>query len=89
MLLLDQFVEHVCDCALHRELKQFVQCHPDATLLEVRSEAIRWEQEGMPGGVRGRSHSVPSAAGFQFVVAGGPHSVQFHVWLTQGLWYQQ
>ena len=47
---------------------------PEATLLEVRSEAIRWEREGMPGGVRGRSHSVSSAAGFQFAVAGGTYS---------------
>ncbi|KAK0135759.1 Retrovirus-related Pol polyprotein from transposon 17.6 [Merluccius polli] len=74
MLMRDQFVEHVCDCALRRELRQFVRRHPEATLLEVRSEAIRWEREGMPGGARGRSHSVSSAAGFQFAVAGGPHS---------------
>lgn len=75
VLLRDQFVEHVYDCALRRELKQFVRGHPNASLLDVRSEAIRWEREGMPGGARGRSHSVPSAAGFQFAVVGGPNSV--------------
>lgn len=75
VLLRDQFVEHVCDCSLRRELKQFVRRQPNATLLEVRGEAIRWEQEGMPGSARGRSHSVPSAAGFQFAVVGGPQSV--------------
>lgn len=74
VLLRDQFVEHVCDCSLRRELKQLVRRHPNAILLEVRGEAIRWEREGMPGGVRERSHSVPSATSFQFAMAGGPHS---------------
>lgn len=71
VLLRDQFVEHVCDCYLRRELKQFVRGHPTATLIDVRSEAIRWEQEGMPGGGRSRSHSVPSVIGFQHTVQGG------------------
>ncbi|KAK0143575.1 hypothetical protein N1851_018314 [Merluccius polli] len=66
----DQFVEHVLDGALRRELKQFVRRQPTATLLEVRSEAIRWEREGLPGVVRGRSHSVPSIFGAQCVVQG-------------------
>lgn len=35
------------------------------TLLDVRAEAIRWEWEGMPGGVWGRSYSVPSVCGLQ------------------------
>ncbi|XDV46755.1 hypothetical protein PO909_016595 [Leuciscus waleckii] len=48
-LLRDQFVEQVVDSALCRELKQFVRRQPSATLLEVRREAIRWEQEGMLG----------------------------------------
>lgn len=74
VLLRDQFVEYVSDCSLRRELKQFVRAHPAATLIEVRSEAIRWEQEGMPGGGRGRSYSVPSAFGFQHTVQGGHHS---------------
>ena len=29
VLLRDQFVEHVFDCSLSRELKQFVRGHPD------------------------------------------------------------
>lgn len=71
-LLRDQFVENVYDCALRRELKQLIRRQPNATLLEVRSEAIRWEREGMPGGSRGRSHSVPSAFGIQYAVQGRP-----------------
>lgn len=72
VLLRDQFVEHVLEGALRRELKQFVRRKPTATLLEVRGEAIRWEREGLPGGARGRSHSVPSALGMQFGVQCGP-----------------
>lgn len=73
-LLRDQFVEHVCDSSLRRELKQLVRRQPIYTLLEVRSEAIWWEQEGLSGGVRGRSHSVPSVFGVQYGVQGGPQS---------------
>lgn len=72
ILLRDQFVEHVLDGALRRELKQFVRRQPTANLLEVRGEAIRWEREGLPGGVRGRSHSVPSVFGTQYGVQSGP-----------------
>lgn len=67
-LLRDQFVEHVSDSALRRELKQFVRRNVSATLLEVRAEAIRWEREGSSGGARGRSYSVPSAFGLQYGV---------------------
>lgn len=70
VLLRDQFVEHVLDGSLRRELKQFVRRQPVATLLEVRSEAIRWEREGLPGSARGRSHSVPSVFGVQCAVQG-------------------
>lgn len=73
-LLRDQFVKHVCDSSLRRELKQLVPRQPNYTLLEVRSEAIRWEQEGLSGGLRGRSHSVPSVSGVQYGVQGGPQS---------------
>lgn len=66
VLLRDQFVEHVLDGALRRELKQFVRGQPTATLLEVRGEAIRWEREGLPMGVRGRSNSVPAVFGVQY-----------------------
>ncbi|KAK0131974.1 Retrovirus-related Pol polyprotein from transposon 17.6 [Merluccius polli] len=70
VLLRDQFVEHVLDGALRRELKQFVRRQPLATLLEVRSEAIRWEREGASGAVRARSYSVPSLCGMQYGVQG-------------------
>lgn len=73
-LLRDQFVEHVNDGALRRELKQLVRRQPTATLLDVRSEAMRWEHEGMPGGARGRSQSVPSAYGIQYGVQGLQHT---------------
>ncbi|XP_026115992.1 uncharacterized protein LOC113094613 [Carassius auratus] len=67
-LLRDQFVENVLDSTLRRELKQLVRRQPEVTLLHVRSEAIRWEREGLPGGTRSRSHSVPLAHGFQYGV---------------------
>nr|XP_055067488.1 uncharacterized protein LOC129448847 [Misgurnus anguillicaudatus]XP_055067489.1 uncharacterized protein LOC129448847 [Misgurnus anguillicaudatus]XP_055067490.1 uncharacterized protein LOC129448847 [Misgurnus anguillicaudatus]XP_055067491.1 uncharacterized protein LOC129448847 [Misgurnus anguillicaudatus] len=70
-VLRDQFVEHVSDSALRRELKQLVRRQPSLTILEVRGEAIRWEREGMPGGARGRSQSVPLAYGLQYGVHGG------------------
>ncbi|KAI2662619.1 Retrovirus-related Pol polyprotein [Labeo rohita] len=59
-LLRDKFVEHVIDPALRRALKQTVRAHPDFTLLDIRKEAIRWEQEGMSVEGRARSYSVPS-----------------------------
>lgn len=71
ILLRDQFVEYVCDPSLRRELKQLVRRQPISTFLEVRSEAIRWEREGTPGGARGRSLSLPLARGFQYKVSGG------------------
>nr|XP_043898190.1 uncharacterized protein LOC122779681 [Solea senegalensis] len=70
VLLLDQFIEHVLDSALCRELKQLVRRQPTATLLDVRCEAIRREREGLPGGSRGRSHSLPTAYGLQYGVQG-------------------
>ncbi|XP_062416593.1 uncharacterized protein LOC134121324 [Pungitius pungitius] len=75
VLLRDQFVEHVFEGALRRELKQLVRRKPTMVLLEVRGEAIRWEREGLPGGARGRSHSVPSALGMQFGVQCGPQGL--------------
>ncbi|KAM9462880.1 uncharacterized protein Hap1MRO34_016753 [Clarias gariepinus] len=74
IVLRDQFVEYVADSALRRELKQLVRRQPAITLLEVRGEAIRWEREGMPGGARGRSQSVPMAYGIQYGVQGHSHS---------------
>lgn len=73
-LLRDQFVEHALDSSLRRTLKQYVRNRPTASLLDVRSEAIRWEREGQPGGFRGRSHSVPSAYGLQYGVQSDSHS---------------
>lgn len=70
----DQFVECVSDNALRRELKQLIRRQPTVTLLDVRGEAIRWEREGMPGGARGRSQSVPLVSGFQYEVRGSPGS---------------
>lgn len=70
-LLRDQFVEQLLDGALRRELKQYIRNTPTATLLDVRGEAMRWEREGLPPVVRGRSHSVPSAFGIQYAVQGG------------------
>ncbi|XP_060780518.1 uncharacterized protein LOC132888512 [Neoarius graeffei] len=70
VLLRDQFIEHVLDNSLHRELKQFARRTPEATLLEARKEAIRWEQEGLPGGARARSFSLPAAYGVQYGMQG-------------------
>lgn len=74
-LLRDQFVEHILNSSLRRELKQLVRRQPESNLLEVRAEAIRWEQEGLPGGARGRSQSVPSVYGVQYGVHGAPQAV--------------
>lgn len=70
VLLRDQFVEHVLDSALRRELKQLVRRQPTATLLDVRGEGMRWEREGFPGGARERSYSLPSMHGLQYGVHG-------------------
>lgn len=70
MLLRDQFAEFVLDPALRRELKQYVRRQPMCTFLEVRGEAIRWEREGVPGGARGRSQSLPLVHGVQYGVLG-------------------
>lgn len=75
VLLRDQFIEHVLNDSLRRELKQLVRRQPTATMLEVRGEAIRWEREGLPGGARGRSHSVPSVFGAQYVVKSVPQQL--------------
>ena len=75
VLLRDQFVEHVLDSSLRRKLKQLVRRQPDSTLLELRGEAIRWEREGLPGGTRGRSSSLPTAYGLQYGVQGRPQPV--------------
>lgn len=73
-LLRDQFVEHVLDSSLRRELKQFVRRQPNSTLLDVRAEAIRWEREGLPSGARNRSQSLPLVCGVQYGVHGVPQA---------------
>lgn len=75
VLLRDQFVEQVLDSTLRRELKQLVRRQPTLTLLEIRGEAIRWEREGLPSGVRHRSSSVPSVYGIQYGVHSGPSGI--------------
>jgi len=71
VLLRDQFIEYVLDGALRRALKQYVRLKPAATLLDVRGEAMRWELEGLPASLRGRSNSLPPGPSFQFAVHGG------------------
>ncbi|KAA0710593.1 hypothetical protein E1301_Tti015735 [Triplophysa tibetana] len=66
----DQFVEHVLDSGLRRELKRFVRLNPDSTLLDVRKEAIRWVEEGFHYEMRERSHSVPTSSALQYRVQG-------------------
>lgn len=65
VLVRDQFAEHINDSALRRELKRVVRQNPESSMLHVRAEAIRWEREGMPTEVRGRSYSVPSSYAIQ------------------------
>lgn len=78
ILLRDQFIEHVLDGALRHMLKQYVRQHPEATLLVVREEAMRWEREGLPAGARSRSNSVPSAYGLQYAVHSGPSRATYY-----------
>lgn len=82
VLLRDQFVDkfvgagnYQSDSSLRHELKQLVRRQPNSTLLDVRAEAIRWEWEGSPSGMRGRSHSVPSVFGVQYGVQGSSQAV--------------
>ncbi|KAL7870657.1 hypothetical protein SRHO_G00081540 [Serrasalmus rhombeus] len=48
VLVRDQFVEHVLDSTLRRELKRLVRQTPGLSMLQVRAEAIQWEREGRP-----------------------------------------
>lgn len=70
VLLRDQFTEHVLDGSLRRELKQLIRRQATITLMELRTEAMRWEREGQPGGSRGRSYSLPSTCSLQCRVPG-------------------
>lgn len=53
IVLRDQFCENVRDHMLRRELKRLVRADDDLTLLDVRSEATRWVEEGQPNRDRG------------------------------------
>lgn len=57
LVLRDQFCENVCDPMLRRELKKLVRTDNELTLLAVRTEAIRWVEEGQAN--RDRSHRAP------------------------------
>ena len=48
IILRDQFCENVRDHMLRRELKRLVRERGSLTLLDVRSEAIWWVEEGQP-----------------------------------------
>lgn len=64
-LLRDQFVENVNNPNLRRELKRLVRENPNHTLLDVRSEAIKWEREGGVVEARADFHSVPTLCATQ------------------------
>ncbi|XP_048833172.1 uncharacterized protein LOC125709115 [Brienomyrus brachyistius] len=82
VLLRDQFIEYVRDGALRRELKRFVRHQPTATLLDARSEAIRWEREGTPSVTRGRSYSFPEVSGIQYGVHGASVNSPSRSWVA-------
>ncbi|KAF7227885.1 putative LOC107386907-like protein, partial [Nothobranchius furzeri] len=65
VLLRDQFTEHVLEPSLRRELKKLVRGNPTLTLLDVRKEAIQWEQEGQPADVRSRNNHLTSFCAVQ------------------------
>ena len=70
VMLRDQFIEHVLDGTLCRELKQLVRRQPRATLLEVREEAMRWERDGRTESGRGQQCTFSLAQGLQYGVQG-------------------
>lgn len=53
MLLRHQFIEHVQDDMLRRELKQRVLQDPNTTFVDLRGAALRWAEASRQGG-RGR-----------------------------------
>ncbi|XP_023817649.1 uncharacterized protein LOC105355397 [Oryzias latipes] len=65
-LLRDQFIEHVLDPDLCRELKRLVRLTPQMSMWEARTTAIQWEREGRPGeDRRGGLYPVPSICAMQ------------------------
>lgn len=62
-LVRDQFVEHVRDSMLRRELKRSLRLNPNSSFLDIRSEAIRWVEEGEHvGAPRARAYSCDTQA---------------------------
>ncbi|KAG9282680.1 hypothetical protein AMEX_G1371 [Astyanax mexicanus] len=58
-VLRDQFIEHLRDAVLRRELRRQVRLDPALTFLAIRSEAIRWVEEGESVTThRARAHSL-------------------------------
>lgn len=58
MLLRDQFIEHVLDDMLRRELKQRVIQEPTTTFVDLRGVALRWAEASRQGGrVKPRAYS--------------------------------
>ena len=45
-VLRDQFIEHVKDNMLKRELRRHMRLHPNSSFLDIRGEALRWVEEG-------------------------------------------
>ena len=57
----DQFVENVRDGLLRRELKRSIRLDPESSFFAIRSEAVRWVEEGEhPSTPRGRAYSCDS-----------------------------
>lgn len=50
VLLRDQFIEHVLDDMLRRELKQCVIQEPTITFVDLRGIALRWAEASRQGG---------------------------------------
>lgn len=49
MILRDQFIEHVLDDSLRRELKQCVLKSPHLSFLDLREAALNWAEASRPG----------------------------------------
>ncbi|KAL2098372.1 hypothetical protein ACEWY4_007579 [Coilia grayii] len=59
----DQFAENVRDGLLRRELKRSIRLNPESSFLTIRSEAVRWVEEGDHVGMpRTRAYSCDSRA---------------------------
>lgn len=62
VVLRDQFIENVRDIMLKRELRRQVRLNPTVGFFDIRSEALRWVEEGEHTGHRPRAHSLSTAA---------------------------